>query len=132
MAAVYNGPAPSPGHQPPLQRRQHYTIVVAPVLAESLGKPLPWAGPWLAHLGSVDDAKGCESVQDAQKDLFGLGQLILNFRLGNTVVSHENGGYERIRPHQTAFDALGMRDYIGDIPERAISRKVSLIWRIPA
>ena len=41
--------------------------VVAASLAESLGKPLPWAGPWLAHLGSVDDAKGYESVQDAPK-----------------------------------------------------------------
>ena len=41
-----------------------------------------------------------------------------NIGLGNTLVSHENGGYERIRPHQTAFDALGIRDYIGGIPER--------------
>ena len=43
LAAIHNGPAPSATTPTPPQPRQHSANAVAAALAESLGKPLPWA-----------------------------------------------------------------------------------------
>ena len=48
---------------------------------------------------------------------------------GEWEIENENGEFERIRPHLTPLECGIIFD---GIPEGAISRKVGLIWGIPA
>ena len=88
------------------------------------------AGSWLVHLRSIGIGYGYGVAKEVPKgetwaQTSGLGILGLAGRW----LLYENGEFERIRPHLMPLECGIIFD---GIPEGAISRKVGLIWGIPA